>query len=188
MDLELYRALNGLAGRTVWFDTFLRWTAQDVPIVMALIVALVWFFPGDPTARAARQRVALYAVCAAVLGLALSQAIGHVWFRERPYVHHPAYLLIAPSGDPSFPSDHAVAGVALAVPFLLARRWIGAVLLGLALLVSLARVAVGTHYPGDILGGALLGLGAALAIWRVRARLDYPLGSCLLIARRLRLA
>src|SRR5262245_52317042 len=139
MDLDLYRALNGLAGQTGWLDHVLRWGAQDLPVAMALVVALAWFWPGDPAARAERQRLAVYAVGAALLGLALSQAIGHVWFRERPYVDHAAHLLVAPSGDPSFPSDHAVGGFALAVPFLLARRRIGWLLLGLAVLLAAAR-------------------------------------------------
>jgi membrane-associated phospholipid phosphatase len=40
--------------------------------------------------------------------------------------------------------------------------------------LSIARVAVGTHYPGDVLGGALLGTAAALILWLpvVRARLN----------------
>lgn len=188
MDLDLYRSLNGLAGRAGWLDDLLRWGAQDVAIALAVVVALVWFWPGDADTRAARQRVVVYAMGSALLGLALAQVIGHVWFRDRPYVHHAAHLLIAPSGDPSFPSDHAVGGFALAVPFLLARRRIGWLLLGLAALLALARVAVGTHYPSDVLGGAVLGTAAAVVVWRLRALLEIPLVPCFVLARRLRLA
>ena len=35
----------------------------------------------------------------------------------------------------------------------------------MAILVSISRVAVGTHYPGDVLAGALIGTGAALLLW-----------------------
>jgi membrane-associated phospholipid phosphatase len=35
----------------------------------------------------------------------------------------------------------------------------------MAVLVSVGRVAVGTHYPGDVLGGAGIGTLAALVFW-----------------------
>jgi undecaprenyl-diphosphatase len=73
--------------------------------------------------------------------------------------------------DPhSFPSGHAarmamlaMLGVALGPP------WFGVLLLAWAPLVALARVAMGVHYLSDVVGGALLGLAAGLAlaiVWR----------------------
>ncbi|MGB2895278.1 MAG: phosphatase PAP2 family protein, partial [Anaerolineales bacterium] len=67
--------------------------------------------------------------------------------------------------DPhSFPSGHAARAATIAI---LALLWcpiaIGLALSLWALLVSLARIAMGVHYPSDILAGVLLGLtfGAA---------------------------
>ncbi len=67
--------------------------------------------------------------------------------------------------DPhSFPSGHAARAAMIAILTLL---WcpiaIGLALSLWALLVSLARIAMGVHYPSDILAGVLLGLtfGAA---------------------------
>ena len=138
--------------------------------------------------RGSRQRLVVYAVASALLGLALSQVIGHAWFRERPYVHHPADLLLSPSSDPSFPSDHAVGGFALAMPFLLARKRLGWVLLGLATVLAVARVVAGTHYPSDVVAGAIVGSAAAVIVWNARAWVEPVLAPCLLFARRLRLA
>lgn len=188
MDVRVYQAVNGLAGRASWLDHLLRWGGQDLPIVMGLVIAAAWFWPGDPATRAERQRLAAYAVGAALVALAVSQGIGHEWFRERPYVHHPSRLIVAPSPDPSFPSDHAVGGFALATPFLLGRRRIGLVLGAMAALLAFCRVAVGTHYPSDVIGGASIGAGAALLIWATRSWLNVPLDYGLVFARRLRLA
>jgi undecaprenyl-diphosphatase len=33
-------------------------------------------------------------------------------------------------------------------------------------LVSLSRVYAGVHYPGDLLGGALIGCGVTAGVWR----------------------
>jgi undecaprenyl-diphosphatase len=188
LDIGLFHTINGIAGQWSWLDRLLDWGTQGLPAVLALLVAGVWFWPGEPDQHAQRQRLALYAVTAALLGLALAQVIGHIYFRDRPYLHHSAHLVVAPSGDASFPSDHAVGGFALAVPFVLARRRIGWLLLGLATVLAISRVAVGTHYPSDVLGGALLGTVSAVAVWRARAWLEYPLTPCFMLARRLHLA
>lgn len=188
MDLSLYHALNGLAGQAPWLDRLLGWLATDLPLVLVAGIGLAWFWPGPAEDRGERERLAAYAVAAALLGLAAAQVIGHVWFRERPYVDHAAHLLLAPSGDPSFPSDHAIGGFALALPFVFARRRVGWLLLGLATVLAASRVAVGTHYPSDVVGGAILGAGAAWLVWACRRWLEIPLAPCLGLARRCRLA
>lgn len=103
----------------------------------------------------------------ALLALGAAQVIAHIWERPRPYIAHPgdAHLFIAASHDPSFPSDHATAAFAIAVALLLRHRKAGILALVMAVTLCLARVAVGTHYPGDVLGGALLGTAAALILW-----------------------
>jgi len=85
--------------------------------------------------------------------------------RVRPYDSGVTNLLIARSGDFSFPSDHATATFAIAAAFLLhgmRRRGLG--FLAAALLIAISRVYVGTHYASDVLGGALTGIIAAILI------------------------
>ena len=62
--------------------------------------------------------------------------------------------------DPhSFPSGHSVRAMMLAVVVLgLGPLWLGLLLLPWAVLVGLARVAMGVHYLSDVLAGMLLGL------------------------------
>jgi len=64
----------------------------------------------------------------------------------------------------SFPSSHAVNTTALVAffAFLYPRRRVIAAGAVLALLVGFSRVYVGVHYPGDVLGGAILGILAGL--------------------------
>lgn len=102
----------------------------------------------------------------ALLALGIAQLIADLWARPRPYIAHPdVHLFIAPSHDPSFPSDHATAAFAIAVALLLRHRRAGWLALGLATVLSIARVAVGTHYPADVAAGALIGAAAALVLW-----------------------
>lgn len=98
----------------------------------------------------------------------MSQVISHIWVRERPFEAHPlqTILLAPPSHEASFPSDHAVAAFAIAFSVvLIGGRLAGALFLVGASVVSITRVLVGLHYPGDIAGGLLVGLVAALIVF-----------------------
>jgi undecaprenyl-diphosphatase len=107
----------------------------------------------------------------ALLALGIAQLIADLWARPRPYLAHPdVHLFIERSHDTSFPSDHATAGFAIAVALLLRHRGAGWLALGLATVMSIARVAVGTHYPGDVAAGALIGAIAALVLWHPSVR------------------
>lgn len=76
------------------------------------------------------------------------------------------HMLVNCGSGRSFPSSHAVNNFAVATLFsFFYRKWTWAFITW-ASLVALSRVAVGVHYPSDILGGALIGtLIAALVIW-----------------------
>jgi undecaprenyl-diphosphatase len=76
-----------------------------------------------------------------------------------------------PPSDWSLPSNHAVLAAALAVVvgFLAPRLAVPAILL--AVLVAASRVALGVHYPHDVVTGLSLGAGIAAALVLVlRAR------------------
>jgi len=113
------------------------------------------------------------------LGLAilLVQIIAFVVMRNRPYLDvHGVVALIPPPLTSAFPSGHTAAAVALVAPILYANRtlfWIAAVM---AAFVALGRIAVGVHYPTDILGGIAAGIAAyAMVRWghrTLRSRKD----------------
>ena len=140
-------------------------------VVFAAATIGLWFL--DRPGPWYRWKVASVAgMTAAAVGLLVSQVITHFWQRPRPYVSHPheTILLVAPSGEPSFPSDHAVAAFAIAFVVAVIGRRMGAVFLAAASVLALARVVAGLHYPGDVLGGALIGLASALLVLALGGR------------------
>jgi undecaprenyl-diphosphatase len=168
MDYSLYKTINGLGGASLP-DRILTFLAQDLPAIIVVLVAFAFLIPWAHR-RAERRSGAVLATASAALSLLLNQPIAHLVERTRPYLAHPAHahLLIARSHDPSFPSDHATGAFALAFGIWLYDRTIGTVLLVLAAILSFARVYVGTHYPGDVLAGALIGVAVAGVLYRLK--------------------
>lgn len=174
MDYRAFKLVNGLTGHSL--DGMFVLFATDLAGVMMVLVALI-FLVRWPQRREARRSGALLGTVSAGLALLVSQPISHAVQRMRPYLAHQghAHLLIARSPDFSFPSDHAVGAFALGFGIWLYDRALGGTLLILAAILALSRVVVGTHYPCDVLAGAVIGVavpGVLFAIPATRRRLE----------------
>jgi undecaprenyl-diphosphatase len=185
LDYILFRAVNGLAGRSSAVDALMIASAKYLPLVFALALVALWL-----TWRHRNQRAAFLAGASALIALGIGQLIGLAFPRPRPYLSHAVHQLIPPSLDTSFPSDHATLGFAVAVMVWRYNRRAGGALLVLATLMAIARVFVGAHYPGDVLGGAVLGglTSVALAALSERPHIGRLVDSIFGILRRLRVA
>jgi undecaprenyl-diphosphatase len=136
-------------------------STYGVPLLV-LAVAGQWWRGSD---REHTRHVLLSAGFSFLLGLALNQLIILFAHRMRPYDAGVTHLLIERSADFSFPSDHATASFAIAATFLVhGMRRLGFWFLAAATVIAVSRVYVGTHYLGDILGGAVTGTIAAVLI------------------------
>jgi membrane-associated phospholipid phosphatase len=87
-------------------------------------------------------------------------------------------LLMVPDSDYSFPSGHAViasSGAAVLLALFRGSYRKFTVSIGLAIdatLVCFSRVYVGDHYPLDIVGGILLGVGVAFIFISITKRVE----------------
>jgi diacylglycerol kinase family enzyme/membrane-associated phospholipid phosphatase len=91
-----------------------------------------------------------------------------VWRRKRPAldeVPRIRHLAKLPTST-SFPSGHSASAFAFATGVALEKPAVGIPLLGLAGVMGFSRVYVGVHYPSDVVGGALIGAGVAVATRR----------------------
>jgi len=178
LDASFTHWINGFSGSHPLFDVVVATFGSVAVPLMVLFTALHWWFPE----RDARQRhMALAAGATFLLGQAINQIVLLFIHRPRPYLDGVSHLVIPPSADWSFPSDHATAATGIALAFLLHGYFgRGSWLMATALLVCVARVWVGTHYVGDTLGGIATALVAALVVkaaFRPGTRLDTALTS-----------
>ncbi|RWM15703.1 phosphatase PAP2 family protein [Mesorhizobium sp.] len=173
MDAALTHWINSAAGVSPLLDRIMIGVSQIGVPLMVLAVALQWWSRTD---RPHVRHACLSAGLAFLLGLAINQVILLFVHRIRPYDAGVTHLLIAPSADWSFPSDHATASMAIVAAFVmqaLPRRTLA--LFAAALLICWSRLHIGIHYAGDVVGGAATGASAALAVrlaYRENSRLD----------------
>ena len=76
---------------------------------------------------------------------------------ERPFSVFPDVQTLLVDNSFAFPSGHATFFMALAVGLFFYHKNIGYLFMFFALIITLARVAGGVHFPIDILGGFALG-------------------------------
>ncbi|MDQ2969335.1 MAG: phosphatase PAP2 family protein [Actinomycetota bacterium] len=163
MDYRLYHSVNHFMAHHRW----VAHVANDVQSVLVIVIAAAAFalwLAGRPGGSHRWKLASASALASAALALEANQLIAKVWHRPRPYEAHPALYHLSKSHDPSFPSDHASAAFAIAFAVFLFDRVLGAFFLAVAVLIGLARVLTGAHYPGDVLAGAAVGLLAALVV------------------------
>jgi undecaprenyl-diphosphatase len=167
MDWTVFHAVNGGVATRDWLEDPTTALADVAVPLYALATIALWFLArpyGNPRWKLASAS----ALVAAGVALLTNQAIAHVWERPRPFTSHAAltHLLGARTSDPSFPSDHAAAAFAIAFAVLAFSRRGGAAFLVFATLIGISRIALGLHYPSDVLAGMLVGFGSALLVTR----------------------
>ncbi|MGQ4511457.1 phosphatase PAP2 family protein [Streptomyces sp. DW26H14] len=117
---------------------------------------------GARSRRAAARGLASLALAST----AVNTVIKHAARRERPVVDIVPVIrrLKRQPVTTSFPSGHAASAAAFAAGVALESTGWGAVVAPVAASVAFSRVYTGVHYPSDVLAGAALGVGAALAV------------------------
>lgn len=102
-----------------------------------------------------------------LLGLShvLIQVVKRTIGRPRPAASAVGYCHIDAPDHFSFPSGHSCAAMAVALGFAHAFPLLSIPLLALACVVGFSRVALGVHYPGDVLAGQVIALITAYLLF-----------------------
>ena len=121
-----------------------------------LLLVVAWAFE-KPTVKI----VAIQSLVAHGIAAVLANGLKHLIGRPRPKFTHSGdwqMTLSWVSGLDSFPSGHSTASFAVAT--VLAKQFplFGPLCITVALFVAVSRVLRGSHFPTDVLGGAVIGI------------------------------
>lgn len=175
-DLNVFHLFNDLAGHHSILDMVMIVFARYSPELYALLFIIAWF--ALPRGELTRRHALVVAVCGGVLALIINVIVAHVWFRLRPFVvlpHDSFTQLIPHVADASFPSDHVSGAFGFSAGcWGRADRWVSWSFTLIAVLVLVARVYTGVHWPTDVLAGLVVGVVAGRAVWLLATPL-WPL-------------
>ena len=85
----------------------------------------------------------------------------------RPFDVFPKVVSLFPETSYAFPSGHATFFMAIAFAIFFNHKKVGYVFILFALLIGVARIVSGVHFPVDILGGYILGFAIAFFLKNV---------------------
>jgi undecaprenyl-diphosphatase len=173
MNYELFKMINGLAGKSHLLDKIEISLSKYAFVIYALILLFMWFRSVD------YKKTVFYAVITAVVALGGNAIIHKLFYEPRPFVTHQVNLLYQHVRDSGFPSDHAAGVFSISIVILMRHRKFGFLTIVLATLVGISRVFVGHHYPYDVLAGVCVAIIAANIVSALRKMLE-PLFQVLL--------
>ena len=132
-----------------------------------LAIGVAAIFLGSRFGLKGRFLLLCAGVSVAVTDPLSSRLLKSLFQRQRPcHLVHTPHLLNGCSDSWSFPSSHAVNIFSEATVIALIYPKAGPWAYLFALAVGVSRVYIGVHYPFDVLGGAVIGMGVGfLIVW-----------------------
>ena len=168
MDVFIFQKINGLAYISPILDFIGIFLADYFQYFLIGILLVLFFWPKRNIVRN-RLMVITAAVSVVLSRLIFTEIIRYFYHRSRPYlVLETVKKLIPENADfKSFPSGHAAIFFALAMGVYLYNKKLGIWFFIGAILMGVARIFVGVHWPTDVLAGAIIGIISAIIVKRV---------------------
>lgn len=153
-DVASVLAVQQMIFATPWMSTVAIFCARWLIVLVVCSVCAMVFSRSLRLRHAVRE--VFWSVCIAII---LATSLSTLFLRPRPFVAHPDVRLLIPIPyNTSFPSGHTATAVAIACAVFVADPFVGGIAIVLAAFVAMGRIAVGVHYPSDIVGGIIIGL------------------------------
>lgn len=170
-DTQLFYLLNGIAGQSRLLDTVIVFFASYLAYILIIIFAVLLFVSQYPK-REKWEIVFVTAISGVIARFGVTELIRFFYHRPRPFTALPGVHQLLTDSAWSFPSGHAAFFFAMSTAvYLYNKKW-GTGFFIATILITVSRVIAGVHYPLDILGGALVGIGVACATFYVARKMS----------------
>ncbi len=184
MNESIFLFFYSWAHRTPWLDSVMVFLADDFPYIVIIAAGIFLLFhheilKADNPLEILRQKYKEIALVffAGALAWTVAHIVKFFLHMPRPVDSLEEITSLFEKTGYGFPSGHAAFFAALAFSIFFSHKKAGFVFMGLALLIGMARIAAGVHFPLDIVGGFGLGAGVAYLVQYFYARVAYSRGT-----------
>lgn len=167
LDINMLKKIN--KNEYPNWDKSMKITSHSVYPVMVLAPSSL-FLTGYVNNDKVMMRNGVKTGVAIALNIGLTSGIKLVSNRKRPYEQYPNDVVQRTSSGPhSFVSGHTSSAFATATALTLStKKWYVAVPSYVyACGVGYSRMRLGVHFPSDVLGGMVVGIGSSLLVWQI---------------------
>lgn len=173
INQTIFYALYNLAHKSIFLDWLIVFSANLFGIIMLCVLVLFLLFhsdgmfdPRQPFLQIKNKVKEISLVFfSGVSAWIVATIIKNLIVSPRPFIlFDNVKPLFLHGAMESFPSGHATFFFAIALALFIKHKRMGVLYIFVALIISLARVIAGIHFPIDILGGAILGISITLIL------------------------
>jgi len=155
MNETIFYLINSIAGHSQFFDQLIIFLSDHFGYFLVFGLFLSLFIYND---KKQAVRNILIVFMSAFFAYVVAYIFKHLLPHPRPFeVLSDVYVLYTHGGGDSFPSGHATFFMALATSLFFFHRRLAFVYVLGALIIGSMRIAVGVHWPFDIVAGWILG-------------------------------
>lgn len=174
MNNQIFYFFYNLSHKSDFLDKIFIFFADTLPYIFVLFTIIFLFYHHEIfsaekpfSAFIQKWKEICLVFFSGIMAWVLAYILKILIHTPRPFDILPNVNSLFPETGYAFPSGHATFFMALAFAIFFYHKKVGYVFIFLALLIGIARIVSGVHFPIDILGGFILGSTIAFILKNV---------------------
>lgn len=171
LNNQIFLYFYNLSHQSLFFDKLIVFTAHTFPFIVILLAGIFLLFHHDvlPSKNPflvfkKKWQEIILVFFTGIFAWSMAQILKILFQNQRPLLNLDNIIPLLEKSSFSFPSGHATFFMALATAIFLEHKKMGYTFCFFALLIGLARIIAGVHFPVDILAGYSLGIIIAFLV------------------------